>query len=410
MRHRAFRPLRVVLALATAAVGACGGGGGGAASPPLFMAGPVTSLGLTMPLAMTLGYFDGDAHLDLLAPGGDESAQGFVWRASVALGRADGTFEPRAPVTAGVPEPADLPRALTGHFDDGASQDVVIVAGRRYGVLLGNGDGTFDAAGPNLGTLPGGLVGLDAAVLHGDGNVYDDLVVGTTTGSIAFLLADGAGGFVTSDVVPVAPGLWIVDLQVADMDGDTIDDVVALDSGSGITVLFGDLAGSLTFGSSIYGGFPGSGDAKHVLVGDFDDAPGLDLAVVRVPLGPPALPVNVMIVTGDGSGGFGAIDGTVELPMSSSARPAVLHDPKEPRPGLLVTNGRLPVGERRSMQVIRTDPAGLPTATEAPPPAGDLLVLAAVDVNDDWRTDLVVLALDEAGLRLTVQVMFRSAP
>jgi hypothetical protein len=405
MRHRARWLFLGSLATICAA---CGGGGG--PSAPQFTEGPVTPLGTTIPYDVAIGRFDGDAYRDLLLPGsigGD--VQAMEIGAGVFLGEAGGTFAARAPVTVGVPAPWEVVRALPGHFDDGARLDCVVVAGTDYGVLLGDGDGSFDAAVPHLSVFPNPIVATDAAIIDGDGNFHDDLVVGTLDGNIVILLGDGAGGFQVSDVVPVAPGKVISKIVVVDLNDDDIDDVVALDSASGITVLFGDLAGSATFGSSVVGGLPG--DVKGILVGAFDDSLGLDLAILRGPIATPSPHLSITIVTGDGAGGFGVIDGTVDLPGASFGFPvaaAVVWIDLFGTASLVVLSEPEGDGDR-SLYLVRTDGAGVPTAEGIPVPP-KLLTFRASDFDDDWMTDLLLVTTGDSVPYFDVRILYGTPP
>jgi hypothetical protein len=248
----------------------------------------------------------------------------------------------------------------------------------------------------------------DAAVIRGDGNFRDDLVVGTLDGSIVFLLADGSGGFQVSDVIAATPGHPIWQLVVADMNEDDIDDVVVLNE-QGITVFFGDLAGSLTFGSEISEGLPG--EVKGILVGDFDEADGLDLAVLRGPWTVPSLHSWVMIVTGDGAGGFSTIDGTADLPgldIGFLARGALLNAPYSHRRECAFAAGSGP-GTTQRLYHVRTDAAGQPTVEAIPGSEGTFL-FASADMDGDSLADLVLVRLDAETGAASARILYRPLP
>jgi len=399
MRHQARGLFAGLLAALTVACGGGDGGSGGAAPLPVYTAGPVSPLVGVLPFDLTIGYFDADGHRDLIAPGLTDLTQApYVTGASVLLGAADGTFTARSPIEVGVPEPSESFRALPGHFDEDGDLDLLLVSGRQYSVLLGRGDGAFDPAGPNIRNLPFGLEASDAAVIDGDGNLRDDFVVGTNSGSVAFLLAIGGGDFVLVDEYTVAPGEFIRDLVVVDMDEDGIDDVVVLDSGGGLTVLLCDLSGSFTLGwASGPGGYP---HTVRIRVGEFDALPGLDLAAMQN-LPTPAPKAQVMVVTGDGAGGFAFIDGTADLPEATCDAAAVVRTP-DPTDGLVV-RARAPNYGAESLYRIRTDATGQPTA-EKIPVEGSLVAFRAADMNGDLAMDLVLLK--EGPTAMEVQVLY----
>lgn len=387
--------MAVVLALASCGGGGGGGGGVGAAAP--FVAGPATRLGALNPYDLALGYFDNDARHDLALPGLLDFSESRGWTVGSAcyLGTDDGGFEGAAPATVGVPDPAAGARVLQGHFDAGATQDLAVVSGRAFSVLRGRGDGTFDPAADALRILPFGLVSSDVEVLDANHDFYDDLVVGTTTGDLAMLLGDASGGFLVFDVLPVAPGQRILDLTVFDMDGDGYDDVVALDDSARVTVMLGDTAGSLVLGSSILTGLPG--DSRGIALGLFDYVPGTDLAVLRGPFATPTPHLSVMIVSGDGAGGFGIIAGAVDLPEGAFSLPPRCE--RVWRGGelsdLVVACGDTPY-LARSLYLIELDilGTGIPRA-ERLALARPVELFRAADVDDDWLTDLVTVSEPE---------------
>jgi hypothetical protein len=357
------------------------------------VAGPVSPLGAIGPFDLAIGRFNADARRDLVIPGwADFEQDGVVAGAGCFLGAPGDLFTAVAPVTVGVPERATGARVLPGHFDADATLDFVVVAGRYYGVLLGNGDGTFAPASATMKVLPFGLVASDAEIIDASYDFYDDLVVGTTTGDLAMLLCDGAGGFLVFDVLHPAPGHRILDVVVERMDGDGFDDVVALDDASGITVMLGDGGSSLQFGSSIVGGLPG--EAKGILIGHFDYSPGIDLAVMRGPLATPTPHVNVTVVTGDGAGGFGMITGSVDLPRASLgdvARAELIWRGSELL-DFVVAAGDVPYTDAWTLYLIRMDQSGsgVPTAEEIPV-RRPTEFFKATDMDGDWLSDLVVV-------------------
>jgi len=92
-------------------------------------------------------------------------------------------------------------------------------------VLLGNGDGTFVAAGPLFGTL-GEPLSLSLSDLNGDG--YPDLAVTLgDEGGLAILLNDGAGNFKAA-TQPFAIASTPVGLTASDLNGDGLADLAVV--------------------------------------------------------------------------------------------------------------------------------------------------------------------------------------
>src|ERR1051326_2491473 len=144
----------------------------------------------TTPAAVATGDFNRDGILDLtVANSGDGNV-------SIFIGNGDGTFDPATPPTGSVVSaPAGvaigdlngdgrLALAVTNNSDDSVS------------VLLGNGDGTFQAANNfNTGDGPRGIVAAD---FNRDG-VLDLAIADQTDGKIVILLGNGDGTFGPKD-------------------------------------------------------------------------------------------------------------------------------------------------------------------------------------------------------------------
>jgi Calx-beta domain/FG-GAP-like repeat len=161
---------------------------------------PVPSSGYNSP-AQLVGDFNGDNRLDIARTG------------DVQLGNGDGTFQP--------PQPYDYPAgaglSATGDFDGDGRLDLVTtypgtwdaatgqyVGGGYASVVLGNGDGTFQAPRDfSLGA------GHSDVVADFNGNGLSDLAVGGySSGAIAILLNDGNW--------PVVPAISISDVTVTE--------------------------------------------------------------------------------------------------------------------------------------------------------------------------------------------------
>jgi hypothetical protein len=158
-------------------------------------------------------------------------------------------------------------------------------------VLLGNGDGTFQAP---VSYGSGGFFGSSVAIADLNGDVRPDLVVASAcpigacsaggTGVVSVLLGNGDGTFQAA--VPYSTGGFdTVSAVVADVNGDGKPDLVVSHhyqngdlSDGGVSVLLGN--GDGTFQAAVgYGAGPG--DAEFVAVADVNGDGKPDLAVAN---------------------------------------------------------------------------------------------------------------------------------
>jgi hypothetical protein len=166
-------------------------------------------------------------------------------RVGVMLGNGDGTFQPQVLYDSGGDYPVSI--AVADVNNDG-KPDLVVAnscsvdsggfcsGAGSVGVLLGNGDGTFQ---PVVSYSAGGLSFFSVAVADVDGDGKPDLVAagcpttngsgpvycgGSADGSLAALLGNGDGTFQPA-VVFDAGGYWPISVAAADLNGDGKPDV-----------------------------------------------------------------------------------------------------------------------------------------------------------------------------------------
>jgi hypothetical protein len=178
---------------------------------------------------------------------------------NVLLGNGDGTFQ--APMTY-VP-PFNLQVVTVGNFDG----KLDIVAGSTSGTLYlapGNGNGTFGT--PHIGSAVGGFDAITVSDLNRDGKL-DIAFTSTFSGPTAWggsnlyltvLLGNGNGTFSNGYPAPYyniggVYGLTSVGLAAADVNGDGNLDLITVGQagsrGPEVSVLFGNGAGS--FGGEV---------------------------------------------------------------------------------------------------------------------------------------------------------------
>jgi uncharacterized repeat protein (TIGR01451 family) len=223
------------------------------------------------PTGVVVGDFNGDGKLDIAVA---NSVDGSV---SILLGNGDGTFKAATVFTAGN-GPASI---AIGDFNNDGKLDLAVfkagdgtsVAG-AVSILLGKGDGTFQA--PQTVTLA--LTATAMAVADFNLDKKSDLAVSNhdaNTGNVTvdILLGKGDGTFQaakTSPVVPAGTGLF----AVADFDNDTKPDLAVLGSG-GLAILRGQGDGTFLQGTPL----PVAFVPNVVFTADFNGDGKMDLVV-----------------------------------------------------------------------------------------------------------------------------------
>jgi uncharacterized repeat protein (TIGR01451 family) len=185
----------------------------------------------TNPFEVTVGDFDGDGVIDLAtADDGDNAV-------AVFHGNGDGTFVPMPGSPIAVGSHPEGVRA--GDLDGDGKLDLAVA---NYGsstvsVLLGNGDGTFHAAGPPTpvsGTNPYMVAISD---LNGDGK--PDLATSNySSNDVSVLFGNGDGTFAEASASPFGVGSGPYWVDIGDLDGDGRPDLVTSNFNSNdLTVL-----------------------------------------------------------------------------------------------------------------------------------------------------------------------------
>src|SRR6266702_3611263 len=250
------------------------------------------------PSGIAVGDFNGDGKLDLAVVNfGD-------WNIYVLLGNGDGTFQAARSVyfASGGGFPWYV---VTADFNGDGKLDLAV---SNYGdnslsVLLGNGDGTFQA--PQ--TTPVGTNPAQVAVGDFNGDGKPDLVVSSVgNNTVSVLLGKGDGTFLPPLVTPVGPNPWY--FAVGDFNGDgkldlAVDDYgCPLDCNSSpsntVTVLLGN--GDGTFQAPHTFADPGMTHPYFVAIGDFNRDGKQDLVVTN------HLFATVSVLLGNGDGTFQA--------------------------------------------------------------------------------------------------------
>jgi hypothetical protein len=323
-----------------------------------------------VPLSVAVGDFDGNGALDLVTANSNGTL-------SLLLGNGDGSFQPRIDLDVGA-----APRAVAvGDFNGDGLLDVVTAQqlSDTVSVLLGNGDGTF--APPLVFTASGeDFTPESMAVGDVNGDGQADLVIKSVSVlesdayQVGVLLGNGDGTFqdpILGIVVPGGSG----DLALGDFNNDGLTDAAVAENELGSPL--GNLAvftgnGNGTFLASIQQTFlTGGNDPEGVAAADLNGDGLVDLVAA-----------NIFFNSGDAPSTVGVlINNTPSRPISTLfigeqhcvdgdqqhlAGAPVFAPPVESvpaRPDKHSTTAERPVPTAISRAAARTDSAGV----SAPP-------------------------------------------
>jgi hypothetical protein len=247
-------------------------------------------VGVEQPWTVAVGDFNGDGNLDIV------TGNGATYGLSVLLGNGNGTFQPARIYEYAPGGRRDVPYSLAvGDFNGDGKQDLAGAGSRGVvGVLLGNGNGTFDA-GQAYDTGSDGCLSVSVGDFRGNGHL--DLVAANYGNTVSVLLGNGDGTFQAAQNYVVGSNqFFIASVAVGDFNGDGALDIAVADaarSDSTVSILLGNGDGSFQPAQSY--AVPG---AVGLAVGDFDGDGVADLAVISSN--------SVMVLRGNGDGTFQA--------------------------------------------------------------------------------------------------------
>jgi probable HAF family extracellular repeat protein len=278
----------------------------GFAAPVLYPDAPGSGDGFDPVVTADLA---GNDHQDAVTVGYDGQLQ-------VLLGNGDGTF--KSPTS----YPVEFPDSVAiGDLNHDGHPDIVVGSSylNEISVLLGNGDGTFKAPSVALATNTGGEpTSVAVADLNGDGR--GDIVFGDYYGgAVGVLIGNGDGTFQPEIDYPVDPNLTPQAVAVADLAGNGKADVVTVNddgtpgpfgrstdfSAGSVSVLLGD--GDGTFRNEVSYALPAASHPDAVTIADVNGDGIPDIVVADYGLdNSPARDYGVSVLVGNGDGTFKA--------------------------------------------------------------------------------------------------------
>jgi hypothetical protein len=234
---------------------------------------------------------------------------------SILLGNGDGTFQAKTDIATGS-GPASV---LAKNFHDlnGLGALDLVVANHNDNTIFiyeGNGDGTFQK--PSVIQLPSGYspAGLAAADFNGDGHL-DLAVADEGNATVSVFLGNGDGTFqARSDYATGNSPVWV---SANDLNGDSVIDLaVANKNDNTVSVLLGNINTSASGTTSVGNGtfatqavYPAGGSPTSIAVADYNIDGLPDMAVSAESDNSVSLLLNL------GSGTFGP---NFELPVGTS--------------------------------------------------------------------------------------------
>ena len=315
------------------------------------------------PVSITVADVNRDGKPDLIIANSTDNSVG------VLLGIGDGTFQAQQTFSTGYgSHPFSV--AIADVNGDGKPDLIVANYGTgTVGVLLGNGNGTFRSQ--QTFVAPGGPIAIAAADVNGDGKV-DLLTADYGSNSVGVLLGYGDGSFLPQQTFSAEP--QPISIAAADINGDGKLDLAVTNYKTGTaSVLLGNGSGAFQSPQS----FSTGAEPRSIAIADVNDDGKLDLLVAN------KADSTASVLLGSGNGNF-LPQQTFDTGLSPNAI-AVSDVNVDGKPDLIIANEN---DDDAGVLLGNGDGTFQPEksfATGTHPYA-----IAVADVNGDGRPDLIV--------------------
>jgi len=395
-----FLTVMIALAALTESRGAgqrsgSGGFGGysGNPGPRLFVPAVEYDSGGYTGTSIAVADLNGDGKPDLVV-GNECASSGCTDGASlgVLLGNGDGTFQAAVAYRTGGTSGPFFPVSISiADVNGDHKPDLVVANGgsNTVGVLLGNGDGTFQAA---VSYGSGGMFPVSVAIADVNGDGKPDLFVAnecadsTCDGSVGVLLGNGDGTFRTV-VTYSSGGTYALSVAVADVNGDGRPDLLVAGATKGaVAVLLGN--GNGTFQSAVTydcgGSYPYS-----LIVADLNGDGKLDLVTANSS----SATAGVLMGNGDGTFQAAVTYSSGEAPVVEISSVGVADVNGDGHPDLLLTTQSMGANGNNggAVSVLLGNGDGtFQAAVEYVSGGYQTLGVAVGDVNGDGRPDVLL--------------------